>query len=254
MAEKIPVPESEKPQLSKSLKEETATSDDEEISLMEFYERSRKGMLMSKTRLSKRSKKKTNSTLIWSPSVITKRDERKKKNKTKIMEPILTKVEEDEDKGKGKKDLPVFELASDYYFRGVESDEELLLDDERGEIDKGYKYVIDENELTYTRVKVPIKIYFKNSGCSVLYWKDYPVPTLAKLALARYNHIERTNYQYVGLVKAYAVPVGVFNYTVRFQARLPDQRPIYFQAIIFEGYPNSENEVPIEIILVHPLP
>ncbi|KAL8096195.1 hypothetical protein AgCh_037229 [Apium graveolens] len=186
---------------------------------------------------------------------LSKRIKRKRLTKTKkkaYEQDEKTKKKKNEEEGK--KDLPVFELASDYYFDGLESDEEVLGDDERGEIDKGYKYVINENELTYTRVKVPIKIYFKNS--SVLYWKDYPVPTLAKLALDRYNSIEGTNYEYVGLVKAYAVPVpvGVFNYTVRFQACLPDQLPIYFQAIIFEGFPNSEKEVPIEVILVHPLP
>ncbi|KAL8087764.1 hypothetical protein AgCh_037787 [Apium graveolens] len=125
----------------------------------------------------------------------------------KSTEPILTKVEED---------LPVFELAYDFYFKGVESDEEVLGDDERGEIDKGYKYVLNKDKLTYTRVK-----------------EDYPAPTLAKLALERYNSIEDTNYEYVGLVKAYVAPVGAFNYTVHFQARLPDQSPIYFQAIIF---------------------
>ncbi|KAL8096197.1 hypothetical protein AgCh_037231 [Apium graveolens] len=156
--------------------------------------------------------------------------------------------------GKGKEDLPVFELASDYYFHGVESDEEVLGDDERGEINKGYKYILNENELTYTRVKVPIKIYFKYSTRKVLNWEDYPVPTLAKLALDRYNSIEGTNYEYVGLVKDYAAAVGVFNYTVRFQARLSDQRPIYFQAIIVEGVPNTEKEVSVEVILVHPLP
>ncbi|KAL8096187.1 hypothetical protein AgCh_037221 [Apium graveolens] len=89
---------------------------------------------------------------------------RKRLTKTNAEPIILTEVEEE-----GKKDLPVFELASNYYFDGVESDEKVLGDDERGEIDKGYKYIVNENELTYTRVKVPIKIYFTDMEDTSMY-------------------------------------------------------------------------------------
>lgn len=134
----------------------------------------------------------------------------------------------------------------------VESDEEVLDDDDRGEVDKGYKFVINENKLTYTRVKVPKKIYFTNG--SVLYCKSYPIPTLAKLALDRYNSIEATNYKYVGLIKDYAFPGAAFNYTIRFQAHLPNQQPVNFQAVVIEPRANSANEVVVHVVFVHPLP
>ncbi|KAL8096193.1 hypothetical protein AgCh_037230 [Apium graveolens] len=184
-------------------------TDDEEICLME---RSKQRRLMSPT------------TDIWSP---VKKKQTKKKNKNKNKEKKITESIYEE---KGKKDLPVFELPSQIFFGdAVESEEEVLGDDERGEGYGGYAYFLNENKLTYTRVKVSKKIYFKHAP--ILYCEDYPVPTLAKFALDRCNSIEGTNYEYVGLVKAYAVPVGAFRYTVRFQARLPDQDLVYFRLL-----------------------
>ncbi|KAK1366859.1 hypothetical protein POM88_042420 [Heracleum sosnowskyi] len=162
---------------------------------------------------------------------------------------------------KNEKSIPVYELPfGDIGMdSGEESEEEVLCDGDRDEDDihSDYKFLLNENTKTFTRVKLPIKVYYRSCSCSesVLHDEEYPVPTVTKLALDRYNAIEGTNYEYVGLIKAYGAYVGGFSYTVRFKACLPAQHPIYFQAMLWQETPDRDtHHILVNVPFVHPLP
>lgn len=76
------------------------------------------------------------------------------------------------------KSIPIYELP--FQHLEMDSDEEILLDCDRDEFDGCYKLVMNEHHMTYTRVRLQVKIYYKtrepNNG-SVLYDGNYPVPT-----------------------------------------------------------------------------
>lgn len=145
---------------------------------------------------------------------------------------------------------------------GSESDEEVILDSDRHELDRGFNFVVSESR-TVTNPRRPLKTYIprnRKQCSSVLYNLDYPLATLTKLALATYNEIRGTSYEYVGLVKAYKAVVGGFEFTIRFKACLKDQCPIDFQAIVYKGIPEKtkpgkiRRDCDVRIKFVYPLP
>lgn len=139
----------------------------------------------------------------------------------------------------------------------TESEEELVLDDDRDELDSGLKFVVQECP-TITNPRRPKKFY-KHKRNSVLHNNRYPVAALAKLALARYNAIQGKNYKYIGLVKAYKAVADGFLYWIRFKAYLSAQTPINFQAILFKGISHRSTSnrnrplVDVNVKFVYPL-
>ncbi|KAL8145020.1 uncharacterized protein LOC141706777 [Apium graveolens] len=139
----------------------------------------------------------------------------------------------------------------------VESDEEVIRD--RVEVDRGYTYMVEDG-LTVTRPKVAVKTYFKRRRCyplqHQLYSYEFPLSTFAKFALHRYNHIEGTKYEYVGLVKAYSRALAGFRFWIRLKACLPGQEhAINFQAILTRGLPDRITDVVfVNVEFVYPLP
>lgn len=149
--------------------------------------------------------------------------------------------------------------ASDYYDKEESSESEEDIISDRVEVDRGIKYVVKDGP-TITRPKVATKTYFRRHRCypfrRELYRYEFPLSTFAKFALDRYNHIERTEYKYVGLVKAYSRAIAGFCFEIRFKACLPDQdHGIYFQASIFQGIRNKITGVAyVAVESVYPLP
>ncbi|KAK1366854.1 hypothetical protein POM88_042415 [Heracleum sosnowskyi] len=141
-----------------------------------------------------------------------------------------------------------------------ESDEELLRECQRKEVDHGYNYVLKKRFRAITNPINPQKVYYKSgidSGRTrhVLHDPDYPLATLSKLALKTYNDIQDTEYAYVGLVKAYMRLIGGWNFWIRFKARVVGQDAINFQATICEGIRDRKtNVVPVRVESVYPLP
>ncbi|KAK1366893.1 hypothetical protein POM88_042454 [Heracleum sosnowskyi] len=140
-----------------------------------------------------------------------------------------------------------------------ESDEDLIED--RDEHDWGFSFVVKKRSRTVTNPKIPEKKYFKSDGSEsrsifpVLHDPDFPLAELSKLALKTYNTIRDTEYEYVGLVKAYKQTVNGFRFWTRFKARLPGQDAINFQAITFLGGPNRKtNDATVHFESVYPLP
>ncbi|KAK1366853.1 hypothetical protein POM88_042414 [Heracleum sosnowskyi] len=139
-----------------------------------------------------------------------------------------------------------------------ESDEELLLD--RYEVDHGYKYVLKKRWKAVTNLINPERTYYKSgidSGCTkhVLHDPEYPLATFSKLAIKTYNDIQGTEYEYVGVVKAYMRFIGGWHFWIRFKACVVGQDAINFQANIYQDFPNREtNVVPVCVEFVHPLP
>lgn len=132
-------------------------------------------------------------------------------------------------------------FSEDECVEEAESEEDLVLEDERDEVDYGLKFVVKEGPRpTITNPRRPKKIYKRNSKDSVLRDNRYPVAALAKLALAHYNAIQGTNYTYIGLVKAYKALADGFHFSIRFKASYlpPAQTPINFQAMLFQGIPH----------------
>ncbi|KAL8101322.1 hypothetical protein AgCh_033269 [Apium graveolens] len=141
-----------------------------------------------------------------------------------------------------------------------ESDEELLLDcDRRNEVDHGYTYVLKKRWRAITNPINPVQTYHKTGSSdrirSVLHDSKYPMLTLSKLALRTYNEIQGTQYEFVGLVKAYLRLAAGFCFTIRFKASVVGQDAINFQASIFEDIPDRKtNVVFVRVKAVYPLP
>ncbi|KAK1366851.1 hypothetical protein POM88_042412 [Heracleum sosnowskyi] len=141
-----------------------------------------------------------------------------------------------------------------------ESEEELLRECDRNEIDHGYNYVLKKRFRALTNFKNPEKVYYK-SGTHyypidhVLHDPKYPLATLTKLALKTYNDIQGTQYEFVGFVKAYRRFTGGACYWIRFKACVLGQDAINFQTFIFEEIPDRKtNVVTVRVQSVFPLP
>ncbi|KAK1366847.1 hypothetical protein POM88_042408 [Heracleum sosnowskyi] len=141
-----------------------------------------------------------------------------------------------------------------------ESEEELLRECDRNEIDHGYNYVLKKRFRALTNFKNPEKVYYK-SGTHyypidhVLHDPKYPLATLTKLALKTYNDIQGTQYEFVGFVKAYRRFTGGACYWIRFKACVLGQDAINFQTSIFEEIPDRKtNVVTVRVDSVFPLP
>ncbi|XP_074345885.1 uncharacterized protein LOC141684700 [Apium graveolens] len=141
-----------------------------------------------------------------------------------------------------------------------ESDEELLLDcDRRNEVDHGYTYVLKKRWRAITNPINHVQTYHKTGSSdrirSVLHDPKYPLLTLSKLALRTYNEIQGTQYEFVGLVKAYLRLAADRCFTIRFKASVGGQDAINFQASIFEEIPDRKtNVVFVRVEAVYPLP
>lgn len=136
-----------------------------------------------------------------------------------------------------------------------ESEEDVIYD--LLEEDCGLKYELQDGR-TITRPKVATRFYFRSDDCfplrHELYDNQFPLTTFAKFAIGRYNHIERTDYEYVGLVKAYSRALAGFRIYIRFKACLHGQDAIDFQAIVFHGLRHKRtNVVWVDVESVYPL-
>ncbi|KAK1366852.1 hypothetical protein POM88_042413 [Heracleum sosnowskyi] len=141
-----------------------------------------------------------------------------------------------------------------------ESEEELLRECDRNEIDHGYNYVLKKRFRAVTNPINPLKVYYKSgidSGRTrhVLHDPNYPLATFSKLALKTYNDIQGTEYAFVGLVKAYMRFIGGWRFWIRFKANAVGQDAINFQTILFEAIRNRKtNVVSVRVESVYPLP
>ncbi|KAK1366858.1 hypothetical protein POM88_042419 [Heracleum sosnowskyi] len=141
-----------------------------------------------------------------------------------------------------------------------ESEEELLRECDRNEIDHSYNYVLKKRFRALTNFKNPEKVYYK-SGTHyypidhVLHDPKYPLTTLTKLALKTYNDIQGTQYEFVGFVKAYRRFTGAACYWIRFKACVLGQDAINFQTFTIEEIPDRKtNVVTVRVESVFPLP